>query len=195
MKMEIEMLIDDMKEKIEREFEFWKRNPGFKKSGIAVLAYTLITRSEIEDLQYLSVDWIARTLKVSESYISRAFKVVFTQITTPQTLIIKQKMKLAQQLLIKQRHLSMDEVAEKLGYCCGNYFIRVFKKYWKITPHKYRRKEIQKRKRAYHLNRLARKLERIINQTISEETDGEFENAVTVHGDLDDPEVSFDFFF
>ena len=57
------MLIDKMKEKIEREFEFWKRHPGFKKSGIAILTYKLITLSEIEDLQYLSIDWIARTLK------------------------------------------------------------------------------------------------------------------------------------
>jgi len=195
MQTEIEMLIDKMKEKIEREFEFWKRHPDLKKSGIAILTYKLITLSEVEDLQYLSVDWIARTLKVSESYISRAFKVVFTQITTPQTLIIRQKMKLAKQLLIKQRHLSMDEVAEKLGYCCGNYFIRVFKKYWKITPHKYRRKEIHERKRVYHSRRLSRKLERAINQIIFEATNGKFENAVMVHGGLDDREMSFDIFF
>ena len=189
------MLIDKMKEKIEREFEFWKRHPGFKKSGIAILTYKLITLSEIEDLQYLSVDWIARTLKVSESYVSRAFKTVFTTGPNPQALLFRHKMKLAKKLLIKQRDLSMDEVAEKLGYCCGNYFIRVFKKYWKITPHKYRRKEIQKRKRAYHLNRLARKLERAINQIIFEATNGKFENAVMVQGGLDDREMSFDIFF
>jgi AraC-like DNA-binding protein len=189
------MVTDDMKDKIKWERGFWKRHPKFKKSGIALLTYNLINRSEIEDLQYLSIAWIARTLDVSESYISRAFKSVFASTPSPQTLIIRQKMKLARQLLIKQPHLSIDEVAEKLGYCCGNYFIKVFKKNCKITPQKYRRSEIRKRKRIYHLKRLSRKLERAINRTIFEATNGKFENAVMVHGGLDDREMRFDFFF
>lgn len=189
------MLIDDMKKEIEWKIGYWKRFPKRKKLGIALLAYQLITRSEIEDLQYLSIDWIARTLKVSESYISRAFKSTFTYMDNPQTLLFKHKMRLTKILLIKQPHLSMDEIAEKIGYCCGNYFIRVYKKYWRITPHKYRRNEIRERKRVYHLKRLPRKLERAINQTISEATNGTLENAVMVHGDLDDQEMYFDFFF
>ena len=189
------MLIDDMKEEIEWEIEFWKQHPEFKKSGIAFISYNFITKSKIQDLQYLSIDWLARTLNVSESYISRAFKTIFTQVTCPQHLIIKQKMKLAKELLVKQPNLSMDEIAEKLGYCTGNYFIKVFKKNCKITPHKYRLKEIRERKQMYHMRRLCRKLERAINQMISEATNGKLENAVMVNGGLDDQEMRLDFLF
>ena len=175
--------------------ESWKRSPQHKKNGIACAIYDIIDSTEVEELEDLSIEQIARILDVSESYISRAFKDFFTHMPTPQKFIIRHKLKLAKKMLIKYPKLSMNEIAEKLAYCSGNYFIKVFKKYYKITPAQFRKQEILQRKRTYKLVRLSRKLERAINQTIFEATNGKFTDAVMVHGGLDDKHQRCNFFY
>jgi YesN/AraC family two-component response regulator len=44
----------------------------------------------------------------------------------------------AKELLLQRLDLSIEEIAKKLDYCDGNYFIKVFKKSVKMTPLQYR---------------------------------------------------------
>lgn len=44
----------------------------------------------------------------------------------------------ARDLLIDEPHHTLQEVAERVGYGNLSYFIKVFKKYQDITPHKCR---------------------------------------------------------
>lgn len=41
-------------------------------------------------------------------------------------------------LLEKRKELTVKEIGEKIGYNSYGHFIRIFKKYFKVTPGKYR---------------------------------------------------------
>lgn len=145
-----------IEERIKRESHFWERFPELKGNGVAYLAYTLITRSEAEDFEYLTLKRIAKNLKVSESYLSRCLK-KFCSLSF-HSLKIQRRMQLAKELLVKSPRLSMDGVAKKLCYSTGNYFIKVFKKECKMTPAQYRKKTIKENKEFAKIKRKVREL-------------------------------------
>lgn len=136
---------NDLKQYIQEQKQSWECSPEFKKTGIAVLTHFVIYKSECEDFQFLSLDWIARQLGISESYLCRCYKNSFG--SSPYELIVKRKMTVARKLLLRHPDLSMDEIAAKLDYCDGNYFIKVFKKEVNITPHQFRLRFSKRKKR------------------------------------------------
>ncbi|NIM14626.1 MAG: helix-turn-helix domain-containing protein [Candidatus Aminicenantes bacterium] len=136
---------NDLEQYIQEQKQCWEWYPEFKKKGIAVLTHFVVYKSECEDFQFLSVDWIARQLGISESYLSRCYKDFFK--SSLYELIVQRKMTVARKLLLQRPDLSMDEIAAKLDYCDGNYFIKVFKKEVNITPHQFRLKFSKRKKR------------------------------------------------
>lgn len=51
--------------------------------------------------------------------------------------LLKMRMNLAQ-IMLSETELQIGEIADRVGYADSNYFIKVFKKYAKVTPSKYR---------------------------------------------------------
>lgn len=100
----------------------------------AVVDYVL-TRG-IHELESLSVKSIARELNISRYCISRCFKAE-KKITLKEYLF---RIKITQAVVLLQHNpdLTVKQVAEKSGYYCCDYFIRIFKRYFGITPGKYR---------------------------------------------------------
>ncbi|MCP5046991.1 MAG: helix-turn-helix transcriptional regulator [bacterium] len=172
----------ELEGKIERYLEYISRNPKFKKSNIGCLTHDIISKCQLEDLKYLNLAWIAWKLKVSESYITQAFKGIFGK--TPSSSLVRRKMELARDLLLDSPGLSMGEVAERLDYSSANYFIKVFKKNAKITPKRFRSIYKPQLERTAQLKKLAMKIQISINKEILEDSKGEKPQAVYVHGGL-----------
>ena len=83
----------------------------------------------------LSIQSIARSFYMNPNYLSQLFKrelnVTFTEYLT------QARLRQAR-LLLETTGLSVGEIAENVGFRDYFYFIRIFKKYEKITPRQYR---------------------------------------------------------
>ena len=151
------MLKDNIEKRVADRLGEWEMFPRSKRIRAVVLCIELIFEAEPEDLEYLSLNWLARVINVSESYLSRAFTEIYQ--TSPQEYIFRQKMSLAQCLLQDKKHPSIEEVAQKLHYCNANYFIKVFKKHCGKTPLQYQRQFSVPRAMIKKLKRKIRKQE------------------------------------
>lgn len=172
----------DVDEVIKEKFAFLERFPQFKKSTIATLTHTFISDCELVDLQYLTIGWIARKLKVSESYVSRCCKDFFGD--SPKNLLLRKKMVFARELLLESPGILIKQIAEMLDFCTVDYFIRVFKKQYRLTPLQYRKHRRREREKSLQLKKLALQIQHSINRTIREYTGGKYQRAVYVHGGL-----------
>jgi two-component system response regulator YesN len=99
-----------------------------------VIEYVLKCRDE--ELAGLTVERIAQTFKVSESYLTRRFKI--EKNFTPGKFLFKERMFRAANILQKNRDLTIKSLAEQMGFLDYDYFIRIFKNYYGITPARYR---------------------------------------------------------
>ncbi|MEF3308161.1 glycoside hydrolase family 31 protein [Paenibacillus sp. GYB004] len=89
---------------------------------------TDIIMSEID--QELSLQAVADRLHLSSSYLSRKFKHVIGLAFSDY--VLEKKMKLAKELLLAGS--TVAATAERTGFKDTSYFIRVFRKYWGVTP-------------------------------------------------------------
>lgn len=80
----------------------------------------------------------AQQLGFSTQYITRIFKQALQM--TPNQYINTYRLRQAKVLLLQERHLSITEVAQKVGFHNANYFITTFRKFEQITPHQFRQK-------------------------------------------------------
>lgn len=106
-----------------------------------MIEYIIQHYNEVQGLEDL-----AGIYYMDKSYLSRNFKEV-TNFTVNEY-INCQRMGHAKEYLLNEE-LSMDEVAQKLGYRSLSYFDRVFKKYIGMTPLQYRnqkKKELSRKK-------------------------------------------------
>ena len=90
--------------------------------------------------QDLSVNAVAEALEMNPAYLSSAFKE-----KTGQRLldyINKKKMGYAASLLLDSNK-TVEQVSEESGYLSSRTFIRVFKKYFGVTPKEYRKAKQQ----------------------------------------------------
>ena len=84
----------------------------------------------------LTVSQLASEFYLNRMYLNRIFKNVM-KVSISQY-IINERMKLAAQLL-KKPELSMNAIAEGVGYSSYSYFVSAFKKYYDCTPSQYRK--------------------------------------------------------
>ena len=111
--------------------------PGIKKNRmVSFIAMRMIKESQPDDYTYMDVNWIAGVLKVKVSLLSKRYQKEFYY--TIQHTIIKQKVWWAVRFLVESPEMSIEEIASKLDYCNGNYFIKVFKKEKAISPLQFR---------------------------------------------------------
>jgi AraC-like DNA-binding protein len=95
----------------------------------------VLTR-KIEELGELTVAGIARELNVSRSYLSRVFK--RERDFSLGKYLFREKMTRCAILLTKEPQMTIKELSEKLGFLDADYFAYVFKKYFGISPGRYR---------------------------------------------------------
>lgn len=86
--------------------------------------------------QQISLKDVASAVHLNPSYFSVLFKEQ-TRLTFSEYLTRK-RLQTAKKLLLTT-NLSIEEIAEKVGYQTAKYFIRLFKEYEGITPSKYRK--------------------------------------------------------
>ena len=79
----------------------------------------------------LGVDDIACALGVSKHHLIREFS---KQVgISPNKYLVKHKLEQSKSLLANEQ-LSIDSVAQAVGFSCGNYFAKTFKKEYGLTP-------------------------------------------------------------
>lgn len=83
----------------------------------------------------ITVETIAQEFFLSKHALYNLFERSFHQ--TVNDFINTQRMNKAKELLLSTSK-SISQIAEEIGFCDYNYFIRVFKKYTHTTPNKYR---------------------------------------------------------
>lgn len=77
---------------------------------------------------------LAQQLEVSSPHLIRCFKKEVGE--SPTNYLISYKLEMSKQLLL-QENIYIDTVANLVGFSCGNYFSKVFKKHFSQTPSEY----------------------------------------------------------
>jgi len=95
----------------------------------------VLTR-KVEDLGDLTVAKIAKALKVSRSYLARTFK--SERDFSIKEYLFREKMLRSALLLMNKPQLTIRQISEMIGFLDANYFAHIFKKYFGISPGKYR---------------------------------------------------------
>ena len=83
----------------------------------------------------LTIERIARTAKMSKYHFIRMFR-AFTG-ATPLQYVNRVRISVASELLRSGQDLNVNQIAERVGYATGNYFIKVFHKMTGQTPRQY----------------------------------------------------------
>lgn len=91
-----------------------------------------IRKSYMNDI---SMQDAARAVNYSETYFSKMFKQQFGMNFT--AYLTEYRMEEAKKLL-KQPNVSVREIGARVGYADSNYFARVFKRHYKISPSEFR---------------------------------------------------------
>lgn len=121
--------------RLERSYSGDKHENPLKstKERLVQKAIVFIHQHLTEEIQLQS---IANALYVNKSYLSRVFK-ESTTLTTSEYINLE-RIRIAKRYL-KISSLSIEEVAQDVGYRQNSYFIKVFKKYTELTPLQYRK--------------------------------------------------------
>ncbi len=84
----------------------------------------------------LSVEDIAKVACVSTNHLSRKFK---SETNTSITNYIAEKRCKKASELLSTSTMSIQEISNQVGYVDNNYFVKVFKNYYNVTPSEYRK--------------------------------------------------------
>lgn len=107
-----------------------------KKDFLCDLAIEFILAQKNEKLSELSVEQIAQELNVSRSYLARIFK--RERNFSLKEYLLREKMIRSTILLVKEPQMTVNELSEKMGFLDTDYFAHIFKKYFGISPGRYR---------------------------------------------------------
>ncbi|HLP45986.1 MAG TPA: helix-turn-helix transcriptional regulator [Candidatus Kapabacteria bacterium] len=107
-----------------------------KKRTISDQVVEFVLKCKNEELGKLSVSEVARTFKISESFLSRKFRT--DKSFTLGKFIFRERMFRSAELLMGNRELTIKSLAEIMGFSDYDYFIRTFKKYYGVSPSRYR---------------------------------------------------------
>ncbi len=77
---------------------------------------------------------LADLLQITPEHLIRIYKTHTGE--TPSKALVRHKLERAK-LLLHQENLYVDTVANLVGFSCGNYFAKVFRKYYGISPTDY----------------------------------------------------------
>ncbi len=107
-----------------------------KKDLLCDLAIEYVLTQKNEKLEELNVEQIAHELNVSRSYLARIFK--RERNFSLKEYLLREKMIRSTLLLVKEPQMTIKELSEKIGFLDTDYFAHIFKKYFGISPGRYR---------------------------------------------------------
>ncbi len=116
---------------VEHPEEISPKSPRFVE-----VVMTFIMEQPLKDLVVLSINNLTEHFDVSRSSLNNRFNQEIG--ISPGKAIVREKMMRAATLLEVRTEFQICQVARKLDYCNCDYFIRVFKEYFGVTPLKYR---------------------------------------------------------
>lgn len=85
--------------------------------------------------QDISLSSVAEEMGISSFYLSRLFKNVCNDSFSS---YLKNKRMILAKELLEDNSMQIQDISKKVGYWSSNYFIKVFKKYYGVTPGEYR---------------------------------------------------------
>ena len=89
-----------------------------------------------EGLGNLTIAMIAKEFSLSRFQLWRRFKREMG--VSLEDYLIRLKINRAAELLTRNNEMTVKEISEKIGYYRCDYFIKIFKKYYGVTPGRYR---------------------------------------------------------
>lgn len=107
-----------------------------RKRELSDQVVEFIIVSANDDFESLTIKQIIQKFNVSRSHLFQTFKS-----EKPFSLgdfILREKMYRAASLLEEDEALTVKDLSEKMGFCNADYFIQTFKRYFGITPGRYR---------------------------------------------------------
>jgi two-component system response regulator YesN len=113
-----------------------KRGQKKRKPYLSTCAKEIIYNYSPWDIGNLSVKELARKLCVSVENLSKTFKKE-TGVKLGD-IVLNQKMYVSAAFLIQNPELSVKKITEIIGYCSVDYFSIVFKRFFGITPGRFR---------------------------------------------------------
>ncbi len=123
------------------------RRQMLKKKSISDQAVEFVLKCKDEELGRLTVSEMARAFDVSESFLSRKF--TREKFFTLGKFIFRERMFRSARLLQCNRKLTIKSLADMMGFSDYDYFIRAFKKYYGVSPSRYRYCKNRKTKSRY----------------------------------------------
>jgi AraC-like DNA-binding protein len=107
------------------------------RTEFSVKVVEFILTYPIDDLQNLTIKKIIDHFGISRSYLFKQFK-LFNDFTLQEYINRRRIFHAALLLSVDDDGLTVEKMSDMMGYCNSEYFIRVFKKYFGITPGRYR---------------------------------------------------------
>jgi AraC-like DNA-binding protein len=96
----------------------------------------ILTRND-DELGALTIEKVTGMLDISRSHLYQLFK--DEKKFTPREFLVMIKMVRSALLLADDKGLSVEKIAEKMGFSSIDYFKRVFKNHFGTTPGRYRK--------------------------------------------------------
>lgn len=110
------------------------------KSEVTARVHMAKSYMDAHIAEVITNERLAEISGLSKSYFMKSFKNIFSR--TPQEYMMYQKLESARHYLIHS-NISVDQLAEKLGFCSTSHFIKRYKKHIGVTPAVYRRQAKQ----------------------------------------------------
>lgn len=110
--------------------------PHIKRDNLSDRVVEFVLKCTDKELGVLSVTKLAREFSISESFLSREFK--HSKPFTIGKYIFRERMFRAASLLRENKHATLKSLSEVIGFYDYEYFVRVFKKFYGVSPSQYR---------------------------------------------------------
>lgn len=107
-----------------------------KKESLSDRVVEFVLNCPMDDFQNLTVTTIASNFNVNRSYLSRRFKQ--DKEFTLCEFLARERLSRSVGLLKQDKEMTINELADKMGFSNVNYFIQIFRKYYGTPPGKYR---------------------------------------------------------
>ncbi len=120
-----------------------RKKTGMANSNIWDKIIEYIRAKEIHEVGDLTVKFFADKFELNYTYLSRAFKC--RQGFSLNEFLQKEKMIKCAVFLRENEDVTINEMAEIIGFSEPRYFIKVFKRYMGISPGRYQKSRIGKK--------------------------------------------------
>ncbi|MCD2348840.1 AraC family transcriptional regulator [Clostridium guangxiense] len=95
----------------------------------------------------IGLDDMAKVAQISKFHLTRKFEKELG--ITPNNYLIKIRLENSVKLLTSQNNLTLEDIAKNVGFSCANYYGKVFKKKFGVSPDEFRRNS-----NSYEINRV-----------------------------------------